>query len=104
MFYVLTDMCCDTVCVYRCVLACVQLRRCTCMYLECVCTCACVIFSNITFQEAMPIYKNLEKKIEVLNEFVQVCSEMKRACMTSDPLQEEVVHYSDLHKTLTLLK
>lgn len=56
-------------------------------------------------QETVPLYKKLEKKIELLNEFVQVTDEMSKAIASSPPvLSAQGVSFSDLHSTLVHLR
>ena len=55
-------------------------------------------------QDAIPLYKKMEKKVELLNEFVQVTDEMSKAVASSNLLSGCGVQYSDLYSTLTHIR
>ena len=50
-------------------------------------------------QESISLYKKLEKKVETLNEYVQVSEEMRRAVVATS-LDVQIIQPCDLHSTL----
>lgn len=56
-------------------------------------------------QESVPLYKTLEKKVETLNEFVQVNNEMIAAVQASDGGNGNIMlPHSDLCTTLLRIR
>lgn len=56
------------------------------------------MYHNI--QESLPLYKKLERKIETMNEYVQVCEEMRKAVSAADLSNGHDLHYVELYNTL----
>ena len=56
------------------------------------------------FQETLPLYKRLEKRLELMNEYVQVTAEMNQAATSLNLSGGQDVLYTDLYNTLVHIR
>ena len=56
------------------------------------------------FQETLPLYKRLEKRLELMNEYVQVTAKMNQAATSLNLSGGQDVLYTDLYNMLVHIK